>query len=146
MTIAERLRREGREQGRKQQQREALRKLLSGRFGPLPEPALDRIRRAGLEQLDRWFDRGISADSLDAVFAKEGTMTMAERLRREGFEQGFEIGCQQALLERLLSRRFGPLPRPVLNRIRRAGLEKLDRWYRRSISADSLDAVFEDKP
>jgi predicted transposase YdaD len=67
MTIAERLRREG----RKENQRDVLLKLLSRRFGSLPEPVMDRIQGAGLKQLDRWFDRGITARSLAAVFADE---------------------------------------------------------------------------
>jgi predicted transposase YdaD len=91
MTIAERLRREGiqkghkegRKEGRKEghqkgikegreaQQRESLLKLLNGRFGPLTEQVLERIHRARLAQLDRWFERGITARSLDAVFAND---------------------------------------------------------------------------
>jgi predicted transposase YdaD len=75
MTIAERLRLEGREQGRKQgreeNQRNVLIKLLERRFGSLPEPVMERIRGAGIRQLDRWFDRGITARSLHAVFADE---------------------------------------------------------------------------
>jgi len=79
MTIAERLRTEGREQGRKEgrkegreeNQRDMLLKLLERRFGALPEPVMERIRGAGIKQLDRWFDRGITARSLRAVFADE---------------------------------------------------------------------------
>lgn len=79
MTLAERWRREGLregikkgiEKGRKENQRQVLLRLLSRRFGALPEPVVDRVRGAKLDQLDRWFDRGISALSLDAVFADE---------------------------------------------------------------------------
>jgi predicted transposase YdaD len=83
MTTAEQLREEGREQGReeareqgrregrKQGLRESLIRLLTGRFGQLPEPVLARIRRAELTLLDRWFEQGITAASVEAVFADE---------------------------------------------------------------------------
>lgn len=71
MTLAERLRREGIEKGRKETQREVLLKLLSRRFGGVPEDVMGRVRDAELEQLQDWFDRGITAPSLDAVFADE---------------------------------------------------------------------------
>lgn len=71
MTAAERLREEGREEARQQTQRDNVLRLLTRRFGPLPEPVLDRIRRAEFALLDRWFDRGITAQGLDDVFADE---------------------------------------------------------------------------
>jgi predicted transposase/invertase (TIGR01784 family) len=77
MTAAEQLRREGRKEGRKEgrregrteAQRENLLMLLDTRFGPLPEPVLSRIRHAELARLRDWFERAITAQSLDAVFA-----------------------------------------------------------------------------
>jgi hypothetical protein len=83
MTTAERLHEEGFKQGFKgafqegcqegceEAQRENLLLLLTKRFGQLPEPILARIRDADLVLLDRWFDRGITAASLDAVFTDE---------------------------------------------------------------------------
>jgi predicted transposase YdaD len=67
MTAAEQLRDEGREQT----QRENLLMLLNRRFGHLPEQIRADIRHAELDQLQRWFERGITAQSLDAVFADE---------------------------------------------------------------------------
>jgi predicted transposase/invertase (TIGR01784 family) len=67
MTAADHLRNEGRQQT----QRENVLRLLTRRFGPLPEPVLARIRRAEFALLDRWFDRGIMAQHLDDVFADE---------------------------------------------------------------------------
>jgi len=67
MTAADQLRNEGRQQT----QRENVLRLLTRRFGPLPEPVLARIRRAEFALLDCWFDRGITAQSLDDVFADE---------------------------------------------------------------------------
>jgi predicted transposase/invertase (TIGR01784 family) len=75
MTAAEQLRqeghKEGRKEGRKENQRDYLIRLLSQRFGELPDSFLARIQRADVVLLDRWFDRGITAPSLDAVFADE---------------------------------------------------------------------------
>jgi predicted transposase/invertase (TIGR01784 family) len=67
MTAAEQLREEGSER----KQRDYLLRLLSQRFGQLPDSALARIQRADVVLLDRWFDRGITAQSLDAVFTDE---------------------------------------------------------------------------
>jgi predicted transposase/invertase (TIGR01784 family) len=75
MTAAEQLREEGRKEGRKEgserNQRDYLLRLLRQRFGQLPDPVLVRIQRAEVALLDRWFDRGITAPSLDAVFAAD---------------------------------------------------------------------------
>jgi predicted transposase/invertase (TIGR01784 family) len=65
MTIAEKLRRESREET----QRDNLIKLLRLRFGALPEPVLARIHRADLVQMDHWFERGATAQTLAAVFS-----------------------------------------------------------------------------
>jgi hypothetical protein len=69
MTMAETLRRQGRNEGREETQRENLLKLLHLRFGVLPEPVLARIRQADLDQMDVWFERGVTATTLAAVFS-----------------------------------------------------------------------------
>ena len=63
-TVAETLRAEGRAEGRA----EFLVHLLESRFGPLPLDLRSRIAGAEPTQLDGWFDRGLGAGSLDAVF------------------------------------------------------------------------------
>jgi predicted transposase YdaD len=72
MTIAERLRGEGRQEGRKEgreeNQRENLIRLLILRFGPQSDVVLARIRRADFALMERWFERGVTASSLEAVF------------------------------------------------------------------------------
>jgi hypothetical protein len=62
---------EGRPQVRVKGERETLLMLLTARFDTLPEHLLARIHRADLAQLQRWFDCGITAGTLDAVFADE---------------------------------------------------------------------------
>jgi len=70
MTIAEELRAQGREQERQRglaRQRQNLEKLITLRFGPLPEAVTARIQAADFDVLDRWFERVLTADSPDAV-------------------------------------------------------------------------------
>ncbi|WP_404932154.1 Rpn family recombination-promoting nuclease/putative transposase [Massilia atriviolacea] len=45
-----------------------LDKLLRKRFGDLPEPAAQRIATATQTELEQWFERGLDAPVLDAVF------------------------------------------------------------------------------
>lgn len=89
--------------------------------------------------------------------ASEIVMTAAERLHEEGWKEGRKEGHKQGHkqgreqnqrenLRTLLSQRFGPLPAPVLARIRRAGLTRLQRWFERGITARNLDSVFADEP
>ena len=46
------------------------------------------------------------------------------------------------VLQRLLTRRFGPLPNEVVARIAAASVEEIDIWVDRVLDAASLDAVF----
>lgn len=74
----------------------------------------------------------------------------AERAGREeglaeGLEQGIERGRAEGearVLERLLTRRFGPLPEAIAERLYRADVETLDRWSDRILDARTLDGVF----
>ncbi len=64
MTIAERFRGEGREEN----QRENLIRLLILRFGPLSDVVMARIRRADFALMERWFERGVTTSNLESVF------------------------------------------------------------------------------
>ncbi len=76
-TIAETLRAEGEARGIAKGEARGIAKgearslvrLLERRFGPLPDADRRRIAGATLDQLDRWFDRGLDAGTLEAVFA-----------------------------------------------------------------------------
>ena len=46
-----------------------LERLLTVKFGRLPEDVRKRLDRAGERQLLRWNERCLTADSLEAVFA-----------------------------------------------------------------------------
>ena len=63
-------REEGREEGAQRKARELLVKLLQGRFGPLPEPALARVNAADTAELDLWVERVLTAASLADVLGE----------------------------------------------------------------------------
>lgn len=69
MTVAEQLRQEGRAEGRAEGEAkgraEAVLKLLALRFGELPAAVEQRVRGASLEQLDRFTEQVLSAESLE---------------------------------------------------------------------------------
>lgn len=68
MTIAEQLHARGLEQGLQQGRRQVLEKLLGWKFNPLPPAVLERVQAADADQLDRWLERVLTADSLEGVF------------------------------------------------------------------------------
>ena len=135
----------------------ALRLLISW----LQEPEQRNVRHGILEWLHR---RG---DSLDAsvdwqqVHSLEEADTMLEdrikewkmQFRQEGLAEGRQEGRQQGrqegsteearlILSRLLSRRFGPLPHDVEQRLEQAPLDQLESWIDRFYDAGSLEQVF----
>jgi hypothetical protein len=62
-------RKDGLNVGRMNGLRDLLIKLLTLRFGPLPEAAMSSIQAAGPDLLEHWGERLLSASSLDDVFA-----------------------------------------------------------------------------
>jgi hypothetical protein len=44
------------------------RRLLTQRFGPLPDGVEQRLHAATVQDLERWADRVLDAQSLDEVF------------------------------------------------------------------------------
>jgi len=73
--------------------------------------------------------------------------------KRQGLERGLEQGLEQGRLEgrrqtvqRLLARRFGPLPDVALGRLEAADAALLDEWTERLLDAATLDEVFQVAP
>jgi flagellar biosynthesis/type III secretory pathway protein FliH len=114
--------------------------------------------------LDYWLRTGNTADPL--AFArrlrrllpedKENTMSIAEQLERIGWEKGRVEGWEKgrtegweegraegeaAVLARLLTRRFGPLPEWARERLRRADAAQLELWTDAVLEAASLVEV-----
>lgn len=65
MTGADRLRAEGRAEGRVEAQAAILLRQLTIKFGPLPDTIQSRVRTATSSQLDTWIERILSAATLD---------------------------------------------------------------------------------
>ena len=89
---------------------------------------------------------------VDEVMETETTMkmTVGAILRAEGKAEGKAEGRAEGLrelharrLRRLLAERFGRLPRHREQAIRAASLDELERWAVRTLSAATLDGVFE---
>ena len=75
MTLATRLEQwadeseqKGLEKGRQEGQARSLQRLLVARFDPLGAATLADVEQANLQQLELWFDRAITARSLQEVF------------------------------------------------------------------------------
>ena len=77
---------------------------------------------------------------LEQSFIDEGV----KRGVKQGLAQGLERGRREgaaALLERQLTRRFGPLSRTARNKLARASIEQLDAWSDALPDAQSLKQV-----
>ncbi len=59
---------QGRQEGLRTGKAELLRDLAVHRFGRLPEWAVERLNRAGVDNLDRWSSRLLEAERLEDVF------------------------------------------------------------------------------
>jgi hypothetical protein len=70
-----------------------------------------------------------------------------ERGLQKGMQQGIEQGMQKealAILERLLSKRFGPLSPEIHTRLKSATLEQLNHWADRILDVPTLAALFDE--
>ncbi|HEX6811182.1 MAG TPA: DUF4351 domain-containing protein, partial [Planctomycetota bacterium] len=112
---------------------------------PLPEDVLDAIGCYILDTSD------VTEEQLQMAFANnlnqpEGTrMTTGQKLRLEGRMQGRAEGRaegQANVLLRQLTRRFGPLPTEVTQRVQAATQPELDLWIDRILDAKNLADVF----
>ena len=99
---------------------------------------------------------GIREDEREAIFREiteqEDTVMLAQYIRDKGFQEGKlegwkdgeldgELKGGRVLLERLLTRRFGPLPDWGRDQLVGATLDQLNRWADRILEADSIHAV-----
>jgi predicted HicB family RNase H-like nuclease len=75
---------------------------------------------------------------------EELKMTLAEKFDQwaEEYKQEGQKKGEALVLQRLLSRRFDPLPHEVLTRIASASEEDINQWVDRILDADCLEDVF----
>ena len=69
-TIAETWQKQGEAIGEARGEAKSLVRLLTKRFGALPEPVAAQIAAANIEELNRWFDAAITAPTLKGVFGE----------------------------------------------------------------------------
>ena len=82
---------------------------------------------------------------LEQMFLDKGEARGLEKGLKQGLEQGLEQGRKEgaaALLERLLTRRFGPLPRTARSKLVKASVEQLAAWSDALEEARSLKQLF----
>ncbi|MGE0709324.1 MAG: hypothetical protein AB7N76_35065 [Planctomycetota bacterium] len=70
VTAAERLEERGVRRGVLEGQRKLLVRQFAAKFGPVPEPVLERIAAATEDELVRWGERLVTAASLGEVFVE----------------------------------------------------------------------------
>jgi hypothetical protein len=82
------------------------------------------------------------------IAQQEDTAMLAQYIRDKGFQEGRmegeikgEIKGKCILLERQLTRRFGPLPKWVQDKLVSATTEQLDSWAERVLDAGSIQEV-----
>ena len=172
MSTADRLRLEGHGQGLQQglslaralrhaleqplDQAITLLRQLERSFGQVPVELADRLVKA------RKADRGTSIDGeLDPHGPRRrvycSIMSIAERIRLEGYSEGLSQGLQQGLsqgphlvqnlgqvnaLLRLLQKRFGAIHVSLAERVKWARKVDLDAWTDRVLDAKNLAEVF----
>jgi hypothetical protein len=71
-------------------------------------------------------------------------VTSVERLATQrGVQQGEQLG-EAAVIQRQLTKRFGPLSAETLTRLQTATCEQLESWAENLLDAATLDEVFKD--
>lgn len=119
-----------------------------GRWAVLLQAVYDEDRSYGSEHLDAFCDYLLQVNETpakDVQMALDNNLkapvtvfvSTAEKLREKGRVEGVV-----QTLQRILARRFGPLPADAAARIASASLEQLDAWTQRVLDVDSLQELF----
>lgn len=130
----------------------AMEQALGALIEWLKDPRQDSLRRA----FTVWIKRVLLPGRLPGVvlpevgnlmeiktMLAESVIEWTEQWKQQGKIEG-KIEGEAALLERLITRRFGPPSTAVLERIRGARIEQLEHWGDRILDAPNLEAVFDD--
>lgn len=103
--------------------------------------AQDITRAARQEALREGIQQGMQKGMQQGM--QQGVQQGRQEGRQEGLLEG-EVKGEAKLLLRQLSRRFGPLPNEITERIHTADPSTIERWADRVLDAKSLDDVFSD--
>ncbi|NLY28873.1 MAG: DUF4351 domain-containing protein, partial [Alcaligenaceae bacterium] len=86
-----------------------------------------------------------------ATMMKDQSRSWEHQWLQQGLQQGLQRGVKQGkregealLLERQLTRRFGPLSDGIKERLRTASATQLETWALNFVDATNLDQVFSD--
>lgn len=119
---------------------------------------LDWMMRLSEElELKLWHDIETIEGERNVKYVTSVERLAIERGMQQGMQEGPEKGMQKgletglakgraeggsALLGRMLNRRFGPLPKSIIDRLAHATPDQLEIWADRVLEADKLDDVF----
>jgi flagellar biosynthesis/type III secretory pathway protein FliH len=101
---------------------------------------------------ERWKQEGKEEGFREGL--ERGRQEGRQQGRQEGRQEGIQLGLQEGfeqgrrrgeveLLLRLLRSKFGPVPKKIQARLRKAQPEQLLEWGERLVKANSLDEVFQ---
>ncbi len=127
-------------------------------FEWLKDPAQSSLRRA----FAVWINRvllpahlpGVTLPNFEILLERktmlaETVMEWTQQWKQQGLEQGLEQGLHRGnvegsanVLERLLTKRYGPLPDDIHYRLHNATVDQLEHWADTFLDADTLAAVF----
>jgi uncharacterized protein DUF4351 len=133
---------------------------LERRFLQAGDAARERAGSAAIRRIFRYIfdvDDEITVDELQKLATttigddvEEEIVTLADRLREEGRQKGERTGelagaltGQRKVLVKLLTLRFGKLPEAAMSRVNAAGVDQLEAWTERVLTAPTLAEVID---
>ena len=108
--------------------------------------AIERGMQKGMQQgIEKGIEQGILQGLQQGIEKgiEQGIEQGIEKGIEQGIEQGIELG-ESRVLERQLTKRFGPLSEQTSQRLKNATLEQFNLWSDRILDAPTLAAVFGD--
>ncbi len=104
---------------------------------------LQEVRIMLADRIDEWFRDAAAKGQKEGM--RQGFLQGIEEGRQKGLQEGRQEGRHEGellSLERILCKRFGPVPPHIKERWQAAEPAQIGAWIDRSIEAESLDAVF----
>ena len=79
--------------------------------------------------------------SIEEICIEKGIQQGMQQGLQQGMQQGMQAG-ETIALQRLLTKRFGPLADDLTTTLEKASLQQIEIWFDLAITAPTLDAVF----